>query len=77
MCVTSPAALDRNDNSPVFDDNRYSFTVLENTDVLDPAVFVVRATDMDEGSNADITYNITGGNTGSVFVIGEVKGRLM
>ncbi len=66
-------ALDRNDNSPVFEDDRYSFTVVENTDVLDPAVYVVMATDIDEGTNAEITYSITGGNTGNVFVIGKLK----
>ncbi len=66
-------ALDLNDNSPVFEDNSYSFSVAENTDVLDPNVFVVLATDEDDGTNSEITYNITGGNQDKVFVIGKSR----
>ncbi len=66
-------ALDLNDNSPMFEDNSYSFSVAENTDVLDPNVFVVLATDRDDGTNSEITYNITGGNQDNVFVIGKSR----
>ncbi len=64
-------ALDRNDNSPIFEDASYNFRVAENTDVLDRNVFVVLATDDDDGTNSEITYSITGGNQDNVFVIGK------
>ena len=64
-------AVDRNDNSPRFEQSRYSFSIVENTDVLDPAVYVVTATDIDLGSNSEVYYDISDGNMDSVFVIGE------
>lgn len=60
-----------NDNSPVFDDESYSFTILENTDVLNSTVFRVSASDQDIGSNGQIVYSIQSGNVGDVFIIGE------
>ncbi len=64
-------ALDRNDNNPQFEETRYSFSVVENTDVLDSSEFIVRATDADLGSNQNVLYSITDGNIDNAFVIGK------
>uniref|UniRef100_A0A8C5QUW0 Cadherin domain-containing protein n=1 Tax=Leptobrachium leishanense TaxID=445787 RepID=A0A8C5QUW0_9ANUR len=47
--------LDINDNGPVFDQSRYKVSVLENT-ALNTVVIKLNATDLDEGSNGEITY---------------------
>ena len=60
--------LDVNDNFPLFSSDNYEFSVAENTDTL---TFSVSATDKDDGTNADITYQFTDGNTNNSFLIGE------
>ncbi|XP_062281239.1 protocadherin alpha-8-like [Scomber scombrus] len=47
--------LDSNDNHPVFNQEVYSVTIRENVDT-DTSVIKVKATDVDDGSNADIEY---------------------
>jgi len=39
-------------------------------------VFQVEATDLDIGSNANITYSISSGNLGNVFSIDEITGQI-
>ncbi|XP_053179558.1 protocadherin alpha-8-like [Scomber japonicus] len=47
--------LDSNDNHPVFSQEVYSVTIPENV-ATDTSVIKVKATDVDDGSNADIEY---------------------
>lgn len=61
--------LDRNDNTPVFGEDQYAFTVNENTDQL-PAGFNVSAIDIDIGRNGMVRYNIIGGNEEETFILG-------
>ena len=59
---------DSNDNSPVFSPAFYSTSIFENT-TFDQAVEFVFASDVDTGSNGDITYAIVGGNINNAFYI--------
>ena len=62
--------VDVNDNNPVFDSSEYNCSVSENAP--SPAVVCfVSATDVDEGSNAEISYSIEGVSTS--FKIDEVR----
>ncbi|XP_063304001.1 protocadherin gamma-C5-like isoform X5 [Pelobates fuscus] len=47
--------LDINDNAPVFEQPIYKITLLENIP-LKTTVFILNATDLDEGSNGEIMY---------------------
>lgn len=61
--------MDLNDNTPMFTETSYSFSVAENTDQL--MGIGVLATDPDLGSNSDIVYSITRGNENNAFVLGK------
>ena len=54
----SVTVTDVNDNGPVFDPDSYSNVLPENTG--ETAIFEVRATDIDEGPNAEIFYSLEG-----------------
>lgn len=62
--------LDRNDNTPVFREDQYTFSVEENTAQL-PG-FNVSAQDIDSGSNGIIVYAIVEGNEENAFILGEL-----
>ena len=51
--------IDANDNRPIFDQNRYQLELLEGQPV-GFELFTARATDIDEGRNADVRYKIVG-----------------
>ncbi|PIK46575.1 putative protocadherin Fat 4-like, partial [Apostichopus japonicus] len=66
---------DVNDNSPVFESNNYSFTVLE--DAIEGAlVGTVTATDLDTERGGDVSYIIVSGGIGS-FLIDETGSILV
>ncbi|NWQ83285.1 PCDBF protein, partial [Columbina picui] len=69
--------LDANDNVPVFTQERYVGKVLENAPEGSVVLRVV-ATDMDEGSNGDISYHFSQalGQSDSAFVIDPVSGEI-
>uniref|UniRef100_H3C1B4 Protocadherin 2 alpha c n=1 Tax=Tetraodon nigroviridis TaxID=99883 RepID=H3C1B4_TETNG len=48
--------LDTNDNSPTFDKSHYDLKIMENSPI-GSLVIHLNATDLDEGSNADLTYS--------------------
>ncbi|KAM3612129.1 uncharacterized protein V6R79_003253 [Siganus canaliculatus] len=48
--------LDTNDNAPAFDKPSYSINILENSPIGSLVVHL-NATDLDEGSNSDVTYS--------------------
>ena len=65
--------LDENDNIPQFTDEPYSFELVEHSSV-GTTVGMVTATDADVGSNANIDYLLSGGN--SIFDIDRFTGTL-
>ncbi|XP_067023578.1 protocadherin Fat 4-like isoform X2 [Acropora muricata] len=69
------ALLDENDNAPVFSLSSYRATVKENT-AKGTTFFQVTATDLDSGSNGNITYAIVNGNEGDTFSI-DSSGSLL
>lgn len=64
--------LDRNDNSPVIT-GTYDTTVPEDLP-QGSVVFTVTASDVDEGINADLVYNISTGNTNNDWSIESENG---
>uniref|UniRef100_A0A3Q3MB37 Protocadherin Fat 4 n=1 Tax=Mastacembelus armatus TaxID=205130 RepID=A0A3Q3MB37_9TELE len=65
--------LDVNDNTPSFSQNIYDIEIEENT-LTGTDVIQVFATDADEGTNGQIRFSISGGNTNSDFRIDSVTG---
>ena len=63
---------DLNDNAPTFTQLPYTCQVGENLAGNVP-VCNVKANDPDEGLNGKVSYSITGGNTGNVFSINQVR----
>ena len=59
---------DINDNTPEFSSDTYSSTH-EEDNVSGLVVAVVIATDRDEGTNGEVEYTITGGNSDNIFDI--------
>ncbi|XP_077588713.1 protocadherin alpha-C2-like isoform X2 [Stigmatopora nigra] len=48
--------LDNNDNAPLFDQSMYNVKIMENSPI-GSLVIDLNATDLDEGSNSDLTYS--------------------
>ena len=61
---------DLNDNSPLFSQETYSAIHNEHND-FDLVVAEVTATDSDAGSNGEVRYRITGGNSNNIFGIDQ------
>lgn len=59
---------DTNDNSPIFNPSFTQASILESS-AIDTVGAVVFATDADSGINAEITFEITGGNIDDAFKI--------
>ena len=66
---------DTNDQRPLFERDQYDVTVEETIPMQTPLVFV-RARDIDIGKNAEIVYNIAGGNGRKWFSIDQSTGLL-
>ena len=64
---------DANDNAPKFDQDVYTATVAENMTGIE--LITVRATDLDTGANARISYHIPG-PMGHYFSVDEKSGRV-
>ncbi|XP_029959764.1 protocadherin gamma-A5-like isoform X24 [Salarias fasciatus] len=69
--------LDVNDNAPVFTQQTYKATVIENSP-KGTVVATVTASDADQGSNSKVTYSITNtlDNVRKVFKINEENGEI-
>ncbi|RVE73479.1 hypothetical protein OJAV_G00049860 [Oryzias javanicus] len=67
--------LDVNDNPPVFEKDEFDITVPENSPV-GLVVGHISATDPDEGSNAQIMYQVVEGNIPEVFMLDIFSGEL-
>ncbi|XP_036375616.1 cadherin EGF LAG seven-pass G-type receptor 1 [Megalops cyprinoides] len=70
------SVLDINDNAPVFEKDELLIFVEENSPV-GSVVARISATDPDEGSNADIMYQIVEGNVPEVFQLDIFNGDLV
>ncbi|KAK0145976.1 Cadherin EGF LAG seven-pass G-type receptor 1 [Merluccius polli] len=70
------SVLDINDNAPVFDEDRMIIHVPENSPV-GSTVARITATDPDEGSNAQILFQIVEGNSQEVFQLDMFTGDLV
>ncbi|XP_051869365.1 protocadherin gamma-A10-like isoform X17 [Pristis pectinata] len=53
---------DANDNAPVFSQSVYSVSLLESAPI-GTLIITLNATDLDDGSNGEITYSLTGHNS--------------
>lgn len=69
------SVLDTNDNAPVFEKNELFIDVKENSPV-DSVVARITAMDPDEGTNAQILYQILAGNNPEVFDLDMLTGDL-
>ena len=67
------AIVDENDSPPVFSSSRYSGAVLENL-LSGTSVLQVNATDMDIGTNAEITYSIVSSLPAAHFEVHQSSG---
>ncbi|XP_059339667.1 protocadherin beta-15-like [Ammospiza nelsoni] len=69
--------LDANDNAPIFTEEVYVAKILENV-AEGSVVLTVLATDPDEGSNGDISYQLSTavGQSDSAFVIDSISGEI-
>ena len=65
--------LDVNDNSPVFSQDQYEFSLREHSPVGE-ALATVTATDRDVGSNAMLTYSLSTG--AGQFTVNNATGML-
>ncbi|KAG9346558.1 hypothetical protein JZ751_006869 [Albula glossodonta] len=70
--------LDTNDNAPQFDRQVYSFNITENSPI-GTLVLKLNATDLDDGSNADILYSFTfytSEKTQEMFTLNQNTGEI-
>ena len=67
--------VDINDNAPTFSDDEYSVTVSEGLGV-GSSVIQVEALDSDSGTNAEITFELIGGNQQEKFSLDPHRGLL-
>ncbi|XP_051869359.1 protocadherin beta-15-like isoform X11 [Pristis pectinata] len=65
---------DANDNSPVFSQSVYSVSLLESSPV-GTLIITLNASDLDDGSNGEITYSLSGHNSGKFREIFDVNSR--
>uniref|UniRef100_A0AC11C550 Uncharacterized protein n=1 Tax=Ovis aries TaxID=9940 RepID=A0AC11C550_SHEEP len=70
--------VDVNDNKPVFvvPPSNYSFELVPPSASPGTVVFTVVAIDNDTGMNAELRYNIVGGNTKGLFMIDQTTGNI-
>uniref|UniRef100_A0A4W3GD15 FAT atypical cadherin 2 n=1 Tax=Callorhinchus milii TaxID=7868 RepID=A0A4W3GD15_CALMI len=66
---------DSNDYPPKFIQHSYKASVAESTDIGSEVLQVI-ATDSDTGVNAEIVYSIQSGNSGNMFAIDPVSGKI-
>lgn len=66
---------DSNDNVPEFSDADYNFVVMENQPMA-TSVGIVQATDIDNGTHAQLVYSIMSGENSHHFSINPVQGTL-
>uniref|UniRef100_A0A4W5Q4X2 Cadherin-23 n=1 Tax=Hucho hucho TaxID=62062 RepID=A0A4W5Q4X2_9TELE len=68
--------LDVNDNRPIFLQNSYETSILENVPI-GSSILQVQATDSDQGENGMVLYRILSGNSKGLFRINELSGLVM
>ncbi|KAI5099594.1 protocadherin Fat 4, partial [Silurus meridionalis] len=75
--VIHVTVLDANDNIPVFSEPVYRVSLVENASV-GTEVITVTATDADEGSNGDVTYELSRltDNSAKLFSLDKISGQI-
>ena len=68
--------IDINDHSPVFQLDAYTFGPLEGNEIPGHYVGTVECSDMDIGSNAEITYRLAPDDRPPIFAISQSNGNL-
>ena len=68
--------LDVNDHNPMFGSKTYSVSVPESS-AIGTRIFQFRATDLDVGNNANLSFSLIAGNEEDMFEIGSDSGDLM
>ncbi|CAH1247055.1 CDH23 [Branchiostoma lanceolatum] len=68
--------LDENDNAPVFEFPTYSYTLREGKGSAGIYIVDINATDIDQGLNGRVVFNITDGNDGNEFEIEPDTGKI-
>jgi len=66
---------DSNDNTPAFNDADYTFYIMENQPIT-TSVGTVQASDIDNGTHAQLVYSIVSGGNSNHFSIHPVEGTL-
>ncbi|KAK4886122.1 hypothetical protein RN001_002393 [Aquatica leii] len=75
VTILSIAVIDENDHAPRFHSGSCAtFSIPENNDFA--VIHTIVAIDLDSGINGEISYSITGGNTGNKFGIDLHSGEL-
>ena len=66
--------VDINDHDPVFTQHVYHFNATENdaTGIMNEVIGIVSATDLDQGMNGQVTYQITSRNAVDRFTMQNV-----
>ena len=67
VCTLAVKVKDRNDNSPVFDRANYDVPVAQDTQI-GTQIMRVSATDVDEGDNQKIVYDLSATRIPGLFV---------
>ena len=73
--VVDVTVQDVNDNPPQFESNVYSVSIPESLEI-GTEFLTVRASDLDIGPNANLSYHIAEGNLGLVFAINPMSGSI-
>ncbi|XP_078579310.1 cadherin-23-like isoform X3 [Branchiostoma floridae x Branchiostoma japonicum] len=68
--------LDENDNAPVFEFPTYSYTLREGEGSAGIYIVDINATDIDQGLNGKVVFNIASGNDGNEFDIEPDTGKI-
>ncbi|XP_019635319.1 PREDICTED: cadherin-23-like [Branchiostoma belcheri] len=68
--------LDENDNAPVFEFPTYSYTLREGEGSAGIYIVDINATDIDQGQNGQVIFDIANGNDGNEFEIEPDTGKI-
>ena len=76
MCTLSVKVKDKNDNKPIFDRGQYDEPVAQDTPV-GTQIMRVSATDVDEGENQKISYDLSATRIPGLFITFVIVPRLL
>ena len=74
VCTLKVKVKDKNDNKPIFDKGKYDQPVAQDT-AVGTQIMRVSATDVDEGENQKISYDLTATRIPSKSIVIILRGR--